>query len=226
MSIPINRLLRSRRRTIALIIEQDGSLTVRAPIIMPEASIIEFVLKHAAWIHKKQLVLRTNPSPNAHHFLPGEKFLFLGCEYPLMLEKHQQKSLRFSDGSFHLSRTTLQAARNAFIRWYRQQARKVLTNQVNIIAKEHGFQFQKVRISSARTRWGSCSTSGNLSFPWRLVMAPPEVIDYVVVHELVHTRVHNHSAKFWKKVGMIMPDYKQHLTWLKKNGATLTLGEI
>jgi len=78
-----------------------------------------------------------------------------------------------------------------------------------------------IRISSARTRWGSCSSRGTLSFTYRLVMAPPDVVDYVVLHELVHTQIHNHSKTFWNKVAKLMPDYKPRLAWLKKNGKYL-----
>jgi predicted metal-dependent hydrolase len=96
-----------------------------------------------------------------------------------------------------------------------------LTERVLAIAGKHAFRYQKIRISSARTRWGSCSSRGTLSFTYRLVMAPPDVVDYVVMHELVHTQVRNHSKTFWNKVQELMPDYKTRLAWLKKNGKYL-----
>jgi predicted metal-dependent hydrolase len=89
--------------------------------------------------------------------------------------------------------------------------------------REYGFREMKVRISSARTRWGSCSQKGNLSFTWRLVMAPPDVIDYVVVHELCHTREMNHSRSFWEQVEAILPDFRQRRRWLKEYGKLLVL---
>jgi predicted metal-dependent hydrolase len=87
----------------------------------------------------------------------------------------------------------------------------------------HGFEPGKLRISSARTRWGSCSRQGTLSFTWRLVMAPEEVIDYVVVHELCHLRHLNHSKAFWGLVEGILPDYKVRRAWLKRHGERLQL---
>ncbi len=83
--------------------------------------------------------------------------------------------------------------------------------------------YKSIRITSARTRWGSCSSKGNLSFTWRLVMAPPQVIDYVVAHELAHLQVRNHSPAFWQKVKTIMPDYLQYRRWLDAHGHLLTL---
>ena len=78
-----------------------------------------------------------------------------------------------------------------------------------------------VRLSSARTRWGSCSARGNLNFHWKLILMPPEVLDYVVVHELAHRREMNHSPRFWAIVEKVLPDYKERRRWLKENGATV-----
>ncbi len=96
---------------------------------------------------------------------------------------------------------------------------------MEIVARHYGYPLPQCRISSARTRWGSCSPAGTLSFTWRLVMAPLEVIDYVVVHELVHLRVKNHSKAFWAAVGEIMPGYKRCVAWLRKQGQFLTLDQ-
>jgi len=95
--------------------------------------------------------------------------------------------------------------------------------RVSYYAKKYGFEVKKIRISSARTRWGSCSTRGTLSFTWRLILAPQDVVDYVVVHELCHLRELNHSKNYWALVEEIMPDYKVRRAWLKKHGGTLKL---
>ncbi len=113
--------------------------------------------------------------------------------------------------------------KSAFQAWYKKQARAVLTERAGYFARKHGFEIGKIRITSARTRWGSCSTKKTLSFTWRLVMAPPEVVDYVVVHELCHLRELNHSRAFWAQVEAILPDYKGKRKWLKENGNLLVL---
>ena len=107
--------------------------------------------------------------------------------------------------------------------WYKAQARSLLSGRVDFFAGRHAIRVGKVRISSARTRWGSCSARGTLSFTWRLVMAPPEVIDYVVVHEMCHLKEMNHSGAFWARVEAILPDYKARRKWLKDHGAGLRL---
>jgi predicted metal-dependent hydrolase len=221
MLIPIDRLVRSRRKTIAIIVERDASLTVRAPQRMSETRINAFVESHRDWITRNQArVLAAGPiSPK--HFAEGEKFLYLGMAYPLNILPRQRSALTFDGKSFRLSKSALPKAQDAFVRWYKGQAALLLFERVLVLAGKHGFRYQKIRISSARTRWGSCSSLGTLSFTYRLVMAPPEVVDYVVMHELVHTQIHNHSRKFWDRLEGLMPDFKSRLAWLKKNGKYL-----
>jgi len=221
MTIPIDRVVRSQRKTIAIVIERDGRLTVRAPLHMPAQRIQAFVDDHAGWIAKSLARLQASAPPPARRFLDGETFLYLGQAYPLSIVPAQRPALAFNGRAFLLARAGLPGAAGAFEKWYKAQARAYISERVSSLAGKYAFRYQKVRISSARTRWGSCSTRGTLSFTYRLVMAPPEVIDYVVIHELVHTQVHNHSRTFWNKVAALMPDYKPRLAWLKKNGKFL-----
>jgi hypothetical protein len=221
--IQIDEIIHSTRRTIALIIQPDGTLTVRAPLRMPESRIHEFVETHANWIHRKREQVQASPSSQKKDYHDGELFLFLGKEYPLQIVAHTRTRLILKEDSFHISKAHLPEAREAFIRWYKLQAREVIAKRVALHGQQNGLYWKRLRISSARTRWGSCTAGGNLSFTWRLVLAPLEVIDYVVVHELVHTRIQNHSLTFWKKVAEIMPDYKKHIAWLKINGRFLSL---
>jgi predicted metal-dependent hydrolase len=225
MSIPIDNLIHSKRKTISLIIQPDGKLTVRAPRGMSEVQIQDFVRTHQEWIRKNQARIMASPPPPVKHFIDGEFFLYLGKEYPLTVVSRQRPALIFSNSKFHLANAYLLSARQAFINWYKTQARLVISKRVTFLARQNGFVYKKIRISSARTRWGSCSTNGTLSFTWRLVTAPPEIVDYVVLHELVHTKIKNHSKPFWFRLGEVLPEYKMHVRWLKQNGKYLTLPE-
>ena len=225
MQIPIDLLIHSRRKTVAIIIQRDGALTVRAPIRMSDERIREFVQNHAEWIRKKQALIKSSPTLLKKQYIDGETFLYLGNDYPLSIVTHQRLSLTFDGNNFCLAKSILPKAKQVFIRWYKAQALAMISRRVAFLAVQNNFMYKKIRISSARTRWGSCSTNGTLSFTWRLVLAPPEVIDYVVIHELVHTHIRNHSPKFWHKVAEILPAYKKHVAWLKKTGHYLTLGE-
>jgi hypothetical protein len=221
MPIPIDKLVRSRRRTIALIVQSDGSLTVRAPLRMAERDISAFVETHTDWILKNQAKVRATPAPTRKKYQDGEEFLYLGKSYPLTLVPPQRPALKFDGRTFRLGRSAAVKGEQAFVRWYKARALEVLTERVQALAGKYGFTYARIRISSARTRWGSCSSNGTISFTYRLVLAPIEVVDYVVIHELVHTKVRNHSKTFWNRVAGLMPDYKVRLGWLKKNGRFL-----
>ena len=132
-------------------------------------------------------------------------------------------AIRTSRTSFLLARAALPYAEDVFTAWYKKQARQVITERVEKYAELYGYVYKRIRITSARTRWGSCSSKGSLNFPWRLVMAPMHIIDYVVIHELVHIKEQNHSKVYWNKVEQIMPDYKERRAWLNDYGHLLNL---
>jgi predicted metal-dependent hydrolase len=221
--IEITRIIRSKRKTIALIVERDGSLVVRAPLRATDEDVRRLVESKADWIRiTQQKARKLGPAPVRKKFVDGEEFFYLGQAYRLEIIKGRKISLNL-DGNFKMSPARRSAAQLAFESWYKKQAKAIIPARVSWMAKQHGFECQGIRITSARTRWGSCSSRSTLSFTWRLVMAPEEMIDYVIVHELVHLRVHNHSKEFWRQVGLIMPDYKEKRLWLRKNGALFTL---
>ncbi len=219
----IDQLIRSRRKTVALIVERDGQLTVRAPLRLSLARIQEMVEQKADWVRRKQAQSRAaSPTSPPRQFAVGETFLFLGQPYPLEIVPRAADPLQFEE-LFLLDQRAIPRARDIFTNWYKSQARAIFTERANEYARRFGFSFDRLRISSARTRWGSCSSRATLSFTWRLVMAPPDIVDYVIVHELAHLREKNHSAAFWAVVQAILPDYKTRRKWLKTNGGQLTL---
>ena len=235
-NIQINQLIRSDRKTIALIVKPDGQLVVRAPLRATDDQIWRFVNQKEEWIRSKQDFFSQNRRMEAtKNFTSGERFWFLGETYPLeIVEPGGQAGASTArsfdrpalelNGRFRLACSAQPQARTVFTAWYREQARRVISERVAWYAARTGLTgCKRIQISSARTRWGSCSSTGTLSFTWRLVMAPLPVIDYVVVHELVHLQEKNHAKRFWNKVAQIMPDYKKKVAWLKENGRKLTL---
>jgi predicted metal-dependent hydrolase len=222
MPIEVNEIVRSKRKTLAVIVQPDGSLVVRAPLRAPERSIWEFIEIHADWIEKKKAEALAALPATPRQYVPGELFMYLGNAYPLEIVKGQKTPLILEE-RFKLAEACQSKAKLVFERWYRAQAREILNERVDLYAHQHGFQYKKIGITSARTRWGSCSSNGSLNFSWRLIMAPIEAVDYVVVHELAHTVFHNHSRRFWKKLETIMPDHKERRKWLRKNGPGLML---
>jgi predicted metal-dependent hydrolase len=198
-------------------------LAVRALLRASNESIQKLVLKKDAWIRRQQAEVKaTYPPYVPKEFVDGEGFWYLGEIHQLKLEARSRPALVLN-GTFRLARAALPKAPLVFERWYREQARQVFGQRVEWYAAQHGFNYDRVKVTSARQRWGSCSTRGTVSFAWRLVMAPLPVIDYVVVHELVHLHVKNHGRDFWRQVKVIMPDYEHRLEWLELNGHLLNL---
>ena len=219
--IEIHKLVRSKRRTLALIVENDGTLTVRAPLQMQEADIWRFIEAKTDWIKRKQAVVQKE-AELLHQYVDGEMFMYLGKDIPLRIVPDRKTALVMDD-FFKLAKSAQPQAESMFEVWYKKRARAVFTKRVEFFAHKYEFTVKRIHISSARTRWGSCSTKGTLSLTWRLVMAPLEIVDYVVVHELCHLKELNHSKEFWSQVEAILPDYKWRRAWLKKNGNSLRL---
>jgi predicted metal-dependent hydrolase len=222
MQIQIDKLTRSKRRTIALVIERDGSLTVRAPKHVSQVMIEAFIQQKTDWIVDTREKLKAIEPTPARKYVDGEMFLFLGSSFDLKLVRPQWPSLQFDNG-FTLSQNIQQIGRQHFTKWYKERAQEIISERVQEYVQRYNFTPKKVKISSARTRWGSCSPDGTLNFTWRLIMAPLDVIDYVVVHELSHLHVKNHSSKFWKAVESVYPEYKKQRKWLRENGEKLYL---
>ena len=221
--ITISKIIRSQRRTIALQVCPDATVIIRAPVKTSDTYINRFVQSKQSWIARKQEFVRQQiSSTKDKEFVTGEEFLYLGEPYKLYLEPIQRAPLVFNK-AFHLAQKRQSRAGPEFIKWYKQQARTIITARVNFYSMPAGLEYRKIKISSAQKRWGSCSRSNNLNFSWRLVMAPEPVIDYVVAHEVAHLEHKNHSRNFWNKVMTLDPDYKQHRKWLKVNGHLLKL---
>jgi predicted metal-dependent hydrolase len=219
----IYKIIRSSRKSIGLEITRQGDLVVRAPNLVSKKAIQHIINNHHDWIIEKQKIVQEKSEDNLEkRFVFGEEFWFLGEIYKLNISDKISSPLVFDRG-FILHPDSHVKAKDVFIKWYKEQARTMLTNRVNYYSSIYGFQFKTIKISSAKGRWGSCSIKGHLNFPWRLVMAPLSVINYVVVHELVHLKIHNHSKMFWDEVYKLFPQYKICKQWLKENGHLLTI---
>jgi len=221
--VKIDQIIRSNRKTYSLEVKPDGRLIVRAPKAASDDLIEGMVAKKANWIAKTQDRLAQQfPKLAPRTFAPGEQFWYLGEKYPLRLTDRQGPLLDL-DEAFYLSKDRRNKAKEIFTEWYREETRKITADLIANYTRDYHFKVNKVRITSARTRWGSCSGKNNLNFTYRLSMAPLDVIDYVVIHELAHLKIRNHSKAFWDAVARFKPDYKEHRKWLKEYGAVLSL---
>jgi predicted metal-dependent hydrolase len=212
---------RKRKRTISLQISDKSELVIAAPYFTPISEINRFVREKQNWIHKTIQKHKEESIKNKEkEYINGEMFYYLGESFPLevFFEQNELKGLVFWGNRFYLN--TADAAENGifyFVSWYKKKAKQHLRQRVDFFSQEFNLRTEKVKITSAEKRWGSCSADDNLSFSFRLMMAPPDIIDYVIVHELMHIKEKNHSAAFWKLIEMVMPEYKIHRLWLKEN---------
>jgi len=193
-------------------------LIVRAPHHASEDYIYTLILRKESWIKSKQDHFKERLGKiSARRFLPGEEFLYLGQAYPLVVREDMTKAVLLGEAALMIASVALRNARDHLEYWYKQTALDYITQRVNHYCQITGLTYQSIRVNEARTRWGSCGYKNTLNFTWRLIMAPPRVVDYVVIHELMHLKQKNHSYKFWAEVYQMVPDYKQDERWLKNN---------
>ncbi|MBF0123053.1 MAG: M48 family metallopeptidase [Candidatus Omnitrophica bacterium] len=205
----ITRIIRSRRRSVALIVTREAELIVRAPWQVSEGFIQNLILEKRDWVERKIQETRERLQKIApKQFVEGEEFLFLSQKYSLKIVD-EAREISLDGPSLVFPRAFLTSPREHLKAWYRQEALKVIASRVEFFAQRDGFQYKSVRISSAQRRWGSCGSRGGLNFSWRLVMLPMSVIDYLVVHELHHLRHRNHSSRYWDAVRAAMPSFER-----------------
>lgn len=205
------RIVRSRRRTVSLTVARTGEVIVRAPIGYSSAKIREFVLRHTDWVEK-----RISERKAVTLDLSAEsKITLFGKEYLLARGK-----TAISGDTVTLPEENTEAA---FADLLKKLTQAVMGGMTERIARDHGFVYDKVRASTARSRWGSCSRKGCISYTFRNAFLPAELAEYVCVHELCHTQYFNHGAAFWKRVESVMPDYKIRRKKLKACGNFMNL---
>lgn len=193
----------SKRKTVAIYITSDGKVEVRCPKRTRKSDIEEFIIQKQKWIEKKLSEL-SNQSKTI--LRAGETSLYLGDEYPIINTDGEEG---FYSGAFHILKSEgEQHVYDALKRIYIQKAKGLIPQRVHKYEEIMELCASKIGITSARTRWGSCSAKNSLNFTWKLIMADLDTIDYVVVHELAHIKEKNHSKNFWNLVGIYKPDYK------------------
>lgn len=218
------------RKTIQLKILTSTHLEIIAPNKFPNTSIEKILHKKCNWIIKQILHLSTAmANPINKSITHGATVLYLGTPHTLIFTNnhgsrptiHLKGDQIIIDIPLINTAQTTSLAESLLKQWYLDSARNILSAKTFLWAAEINVQPQRISIKEQKTRWGSCSSKGNLNYNWRILMAPLEVIDYLVIHELCHLRIPNHSAMFWQEVSKFSPNFKIHRTWLKTNCAML-----
>jgi predicted metal-dependent hydrolase len=222
----VNIIKSKRRKTMALKVDANG-VSAHIPSNLPLTTATAFIKQKTSWI-KNKLAQQQQRNVEKKQFVNGEIFLLLGENVTLHLFQADKKAIVKKTATTiefygRLNRLSKSAIRAAIIDWYKKQAHNYLTARTQWLSDITGLQPTSITVKSYKARWGSCSSKGDINYNWQLVQAPPEVIDYVITHELCHLTHHNHSPAFWQLVTQFIPDFKQHRQWLKANGHTLSV---
>lgn len=216
--LPDFELIRSHRHSLSLQITLKGKLVVKAPYLIPMFLINRFVQERRDWILKHLKSAKESQVKNSDELHPGDEFLYLGNTYKLQAGNYKEISV--SD-KLYFPNFLMFRVKKEINEWYIRQAKKIITHRVIYYASLMKKKYVSISYSDTISKWGSCSADNRLQFNWRLIMSPIIVLDYVVVHELVHTTEKNHRRNFWKEVEKYKPAYKQYIKWLKENSYRL-----
>ena len=223
----IYSVIKKNRKTISIRIDGQGNVLVSCPLYISDKKVKELVESKAAWISSKLTEIESVNSCNKEL----NSINFLGRNYKVNIYEIEQDIIRIKleDNSFEvyvynkLKEKKDKYIKDSIVKWYRERARKVFEERIKYYSQKLGVSPNKITIKDQSTRWGSCSSKNNINLNYRVVMAPIEIIDYLIVHELSHMVHLNHSKDFWRLVESILPDYEERKAWLKANGNKLKL---
>ncbi len=218
-------ITRSKRKTVSLIIERGGVIRILAPLKYPEQNINQFLIDKKNWISKKMNALAADRKI-APTFIEGTNIEFMGGMLRIAHHVVQKKSDAFIcqvDDVIHYNRSdfSYESMLEDTERWYRHQALMIFQERVTYYSDLLNRKPTKISIKTQRKRWGTCTSKGHILLNWRLILAPLEVIDYVILHELCHLYHMDHSKRFWDLVSSIDPNYTDKRLWLKQNGSII-----
>jgi len=225
----------SARRTLTITIGEKADVSVASPYNMKEREVFDFINEKARWITKKVKEARKNKAIlDQKKFDHGKEFLFLGKKYKLSVFERNIKrgniSFNHLEGWFVTVPQKLSykerriKVKTKMLQWYRIQAKEILGGRIFSYSRIMGIEPKKIAVRSQKRLWGCCDyNTQTIHFNWQIILSPIKVVDYVVVHELCHLTIPNHSKRFWKKVEKFMPDFNCHKQWLKANHLDMAL---
>jgi predicted metal-dependent hydrolase len=214
---------RSRQRTLRLRVTAQGSLRITCAKGVPKREIFHFVSSNLNFIEQQlEEARKIQEQYPRKKFVAGEAFLFFGRERSLHFRPGGEKlKVKMDGGEMYLNGQVEDATederRQAIRRFYRKTGKKYLTQRIDFFSRMMGLYPNGVSFRCQSSRWGSCSGEGHISLNWRLMAASPDVIDYIVVHELAHLKHHDHSPQFWQLVSAYSPLFRELKKWLNEN---------
>lgn len=220
-----------KRKKTLLSIDPSGFVKLKAPKGTDADLLLSFLEAHApqiiAHLDRQTSLAERAQGPQEKRFMEGEAFLYLGRTYPITIMENPSadKNAVAFDGkvlTVTVSAAEEQAVRDALLRFYTRESRRLILKRIAFYQEQFKVKPSLVEIKDTPTKWGMCSSDRKLMFNWKLIMAPQEALDYVVVHEMCHMVHMNHDRSFWRLVGKILPDYETRTQWLAQNGAEMS----
>jgi len=224
---PVEIIRTSRRKSASIQIDGDR-VKVRVPEWVSDGYVQDLVLKKSLWIKRKLGEAEHIALFRPKEFVSGENFSYLGKNYRLKVQEGDTSSVKIQGGYIETNicgsiLSKEEQVKSLLIEWYNKQARQRLTEKTHRYAKIIQVEPRSISVKDYKSRWGSCSIKGDISYNWRIVIAPHRIVDYVVVHELCHILEHNHSPNYWRHVGRVMSDFKECRRWLQQNSKHLQI---
>jgi len=222
-NVIINTKRTLKLKSITLKINKD-CINITTPFFLTNKKIDDLLYKKLNWI-KKQLLIQSNiKTLIKKEYMNGEEFGYLGQIYKLQINKGVKYSVRIEENLLIVIVKNIDNSikiKKLINIWFREQSALYFEIKTSFYANKNNLNITSIKVREYKARWGSCSTNGDISFNWRLIMAPPEIIEYVIIHELMHLKEHNHSPKYWKHVKAAYPNIDEAKKWLMYNGKTL-----
>ena len=212
-----DKIIKSNRKSISIQVTFDGELIVRAPYFCSEKAVDDFINRKANWIIKKRIEALSSQYKPVE--IQDEKHIvILCCDYEIKLTNNKKCEI-VGNNLFVPS----QNSKQILINFLKAIANSKLENRVRQIATSFGFSYSKISISTSKSCWGSCNQKNELRFTYKLMLCPAEIVDYIILHELCHTKVKSHSKSFWKLVQQTYPNYKHAENWLRNNRSVINV---
>jgi len=221
-----------KAKTARITVDAVQGVEITVPVNFKRDWIDQILNQKAAWITDKMNELsKLAGCPVPRSFTDGDIFYYLGDRYNLQVNIFKGRTLHpvlikennirvaVKPGLSEIERA--KAVRQALVEWYSGQAKPIIIKKVDVFSHKLGVKPARVKIKEQKSRWGSCSGKGNINLNWKIIMAPPGVIDYVIVHELCHLIKLDHSPEFWRLVESVLPDWEKRRRWLKEYGPVL-----
>lgn len=210
-------LILKKKKNISIKIDLNGDIVVYAPIGIDDSYIENLLIKKKKWIIKNINIIKNNP------YNSNDNIIFLGNKYTIKIEISQKESICLDNEIIYIKSKSKddKYIQNMLVSWYKEQAKIILVNKANIISEKCKLFPTKIIIKDQKSRWGSCNIRKEIRLNWRLILMPNNVMEYIIIHELCHLKIMNHSNEFWRLVKKYIPNYKECHIWLNQNGRSL-----